>query len=149
MVMFVKHWKLTLFCLASIPLLLPATYWFKRSIKIAFQQVRKQVTALNTFVQEHLVGRGVVFQLFNRQAIEFEKFKAINEAHKSPYSVHSVLFYFLSWGRDFIGSINWSSDLVGRHRSSKRGYHNFRRIDCFYTVHTHALSPHSSVGRSL
>ena len=90
-VMFVTDWKLTLFCLASIPLLLIATYWFKRSIKIAFQQVRKQVTALNTFVQEHLVGMSIV-QLFNRQAIEFEKFKAINEAHKKAH-IQSILYY--------------------------------------------------------
>ena len=54
-VMFATDWKLTLFCLASIPFLLVATYWFKRSIKLAFQQVRKEVTALNTFVQEHIV----------------------------------------------------------------------------------------------
>lgn len=90
-VMFVTDWKLTLFCLASVPLLLIATYWFKRSIKIAFQQVRKQVTALNTFVQEHLVGMSIV-QLFNRQAIEFEKFKAINEAHKKAH-IQSILYY--------------------------------------------------------
>ena len=90
-VMFVTDWKLTLFCLASIPLLLIATYWFKKSIKIAFQQVRKQVTALNTFVQEHLVGMSIV-QLFNRQAIEFEKFKAINEAHKKAH-IQSILYY--------------------------------------------------------
>ena len=90
-VMFVTDWKLTLFCLASIPLLLLATYWFKRSIKIAFQQVRKQVTALNTFVQEHLVGMTIV-QLFNRQSIEFEKFKAINEAHKKAH-IQSIFYY--------------------------------------------------------
>ena len=53
-VMFVTDWRLTLFSLASIPLLIVATYWFKRSIKSAFQEVRKQVSALNTFVQEIL-----------------------------------------------------------------------------------------------
>ena len=44
-VMFLTDWKLTLFSLTSIPLLLIATYWFKRSIKGAFQDVRKQVSA--------------------------------------------------------------------------------------------------------
>ena len=32
-VMFATDWRLTLFSLASIPVLIVATYWFKRSIK--------------------------------------------------------------------------------------------------------------------
>ncbi|MDG1917665.1 MAG: ABC transporter ATP-binding protein [Flavobacteriales bacterium] len=90
-VMFVTDWRLTLFSLASIPLLLVATYWFKRSIKSAFQDVRKQVSALNTFVQEHIVGMYIV-QLFNREDIEFEKFKSINDAHKKAH-IKSIWYY--------------------------------------------------------
>ena len=80
-VMFATDWRLTLFSLASIPILLVATYWFKRSIKSAFQEVRTQVSALNTFVQERIVGMRIV-QLFNREKVEFENFKSINELHK-------------------------------------------------------------------
>lgn len=90
-VMFVTDWRLALFSLASIPLLLIATYWFKRSIKSAFQDVRKQVSALNTFVQEHIVGMYIV-QLFNREDIEFEKFKTINNSHKKAH-VRSIWYY--------------------------------------------------------
>ena len=90
-VMFLTDWRLTLFSLASIPLLLIATYWFKRSIKAAFQEVRKQVSALNTFVQEHIVGMYIV-QLFNREDIEFEKFKSINNSHKKAH-VRSIWYY--------------------------------------------------------
>ena len=42
--------KLTLVSLATIPLLLVATLWFKRSIKSAFQQVRTQVSLMNAFI---------------------------------------------------------------------------------------------------
>ena len=90
-VMFVTDWRLALFSLSSIPLLLIATYWFKRSIKSAFQDVRKQVSILNTFVQEHIVGMYVV-QLFNREDVEFEKFKKINKSHKSAH-VRSIWYY--------------------------------------------------------
>tara|TARA_Y100001978_G_scaffold197253_1_gene207839 strand:+ start:2398 stop:4146 length:1749 start_codon:yes stop_codon:yes gene_type:complete len=90
-VMFVTDWRLTLFSLASIPLLLIATYWFKRSIKSAFQDVRKQVSLLNSFVQEHIVGMYIV-QLFNREDIEFEKFKNINNAHKNAH-IKSIFYY--------------------------------------------------------
>ena len=90
-VMFVTDWRLTLFSLASIPFLLIATYWFKRSIKSAFQDVRKQVSFLNSFVQEHIVGMYIV-QLFNREDIEFEKFKNINNAHKNAH-IKSIFYY--------------------------------------------------------
>ena len=90
-VMFVTDWRLALFSLSSIPLLLIATYWFKRSIKSAFQDVRKQVSILNTFVQEHIVGMYIV-QLFNREDVEFEKFKKINNNHKSAH-VRSIWYY--------------------------------------------------------
>ena len=89
--MFLTDWRLALFSLASIPLLLIATYWFKRSIKSAFQDVRKQVSALNTFVQEHIVGMYIV-QLFNREDIEFEKFKTINNSHKNAH-IKSIWYY--------------------------------------------------------
>ena len=90
-VMFVTDWRLTLFSLASIPFLLIATYWFKRSIKSAFQDVRKQVSLLNSFVQEHIVGMYIV-QLFNREDIEFEKFKNINNDHKNAH-IKSIFYY--------------------------------------------------------
>lgn len=90
-VMFITDWRLTFFSLASTPLLLIATYWFKRSIKGAFQDVRKQVSALNTFVQEHIVGMHIV-QLFNRENVEFKKFKAINNSHKEAH-IRSIWYY--------------------------------------------------------
>ena len=90
-VMFVTDWRLALFSLASIPLLLVATYWFKRSIKSAFQDVRKEVSALNTFVQEHIVGMYIV-QLFNREKEEYSRFKKINKAHREAH-IRSILYY--------------------------------------------------------
>ena len=103
-VMFLTDWRLTLFSLASIPLLLIATYWFKRSIKAAFQEVRKQVSALNTFVQEHIVGMYIV-QLFNREDIEFEKFKLLITATKAlldPYGITLCFFQLLKFYQLFL-----------------------------------------------
>ena len=90
-IMFATDWRLTLFSLASIPILLVATYWFKSSIKSAFQDVRTQVSALNTFVQERIVGMRVV-QLFNREKVEFENFKSINQLHKKAH-IRSIWYY--------------------------------------------------------
>ena len=62
--------KLTIVSLASIPLLLIATSWFKRSIKSAFQQVRTQVSVMNAFIQEHIVGMNIVQTKFPKLAFD-------------------------------------------------------------------------------
>jgi ATP-binding cassette, subfamily B, multidrug efflux pump len=78
--MFYTDWKLTLICLAVLPLLVYASNQFRKGVKNAFQQVRTQISRLNSFVQEHITGMSVV-QIFNREDAEFSKFKAINRLH--------------------------------------------------------------------
>ena len=83
--------KLTIVSLSSIPILLIATSWFKRSIKSAFQQVRTQVSIMNAFIQEHIVGMNIV-QIFVREKAEYQKFKKINKAHQDAH-IRSILYY--------------------------------------------------------
>ena len=90
-VMFITDYQLALFSLSTIPILLIATNWFKKSIKIAFQQVRLQVAQLNNFVQERIVGIKIV-QLFNREKLEYHNFRKINNLHKEAH-VKSIWYY--------------------------------------------------------
>ena len=90
-VMFVVDWRLSLISLCTIPLLLIATSIFKNKIKSAFSGVRTQVSALNTFVQEHLTGIRIV-QIFSRQKEELRKFKVINDKHRIENN-RSVWYY--------------------------------------------------------
>lgn len=90
-VMFVVDWRLALISLSTIPLLLLATNIFKNKIKSAFSGVRTQVSALNTFVQEHLTGMRIV-QIFSRQEEEYKKFKNINKLHRDENN-RSVWYY--------------------------------------------------------
>jgi ATP-binding cassette subfamily B protein len=53
-------------------------------MKSAFQLERKQVTKLNTFVQEHLTGMSIV-QLFNKNKEEYSKFVEINKGHRKAH----------------------------------------------------------------
>ena len=78
------NWDLALITLIPVPLLFLATYVFKTVIKKAFQDVREQVSRLNTFVQEHITGMSVV-QLFNREAVEMETFSEINKKHRNAH----------------------------------------------------------------
>jgi ATP-binding cassette subfamily B protein len=82
--MFIKQWDLALITLIPIPILFFATSIFKRVIKKAFQEVREQVSILNTFVQEHITGMSIV-QIFNREEVEMEKFSDINKKHRAAH----------------------------------------------------------------
>lgn len=79
-IMFYTHWQLTLVSLCTFPILIIATYLFKEGMKHAFNDVRTAVSNLNSFVQEHITGMSIV-QIFNSEAREYEKFKAINQDH--------------------------------------------------------------------
>lgn len=89
--MFYTDWRLAIIAMLTIPVLLVATAWFKRNIKAAFQDVREQVSQLNTFVQEHIVGMNIV-QIFNREDAEYKKFKSINQSHRDAH-LRSIFYY--------------------------------------------------------
>jgi ATP-binding cassette subfamily B protein len=82
---------LVLICLSVMPLLYLATRWFQRSIKQAFIDVRNEVAALNTFVQERITGMKIV-QLFTRESQEHANFQAINTRHKDA-NVRSIWYF--------------------------------------------------------
>ena len=89
--MFLLNWKLALWSMLPIPILLWSTNIFKNSIAKSFQDVRTQVARLNAFVQEHIQGMGIV-QLFGRERQEYKKFQAINKEHREAH-IRSVLAY--------------------------------------------------------
>ncbi len=79
--MFYMNWKLTMIVLFSMPILIYATRVFQIKMKGAFEEVRTQISEMNTFVQERVTGMKIV-QLFTREDIEYEKFKEINHKHR-------------------------------------------------------------------
>lgn len=90
-VMFFLDWRLTLISLSTIPILLIATRIFQQGIRSAFREVRTQVAALNTFVQEHITGMNIV-QIFNREDEEMSRFVDINKKHMKAH-IKSVWYY--------------------------------------------------------
>ena len=82
--MFYINWDLAIITLIPVPILFFATSIFKRIIKKAFQDVREQVSKLNTFVQEHITGMSIV-QLFNREEVEMAAFADINKKHRDAH----------------------------------------------------------------
>ena len=89
--MFYTDWRLALIAMLTIPILLVATTWFKKNIKRVFQDVRTQISSLNTFVQEHIVGMNIV-QIFNRENAEYKKFYNINKKHTDA-NIKGIFYY--------------------------------------------------------
>ena len=83
-VMIVLSIKLSLIIIIILPFVMIATRLFQRAMKVAFNEVRNEVANLNSFVQERLSGIKEI-QIFNRQKIESENFKKINERHKKAW----------------------------------------------------------------
>jgi ATP-binding cassette, subfamily B, multidrug efflux pump len=90
-VMFYTDWKLSLVVLTTLPLMLVATYIFKEKVKASFQDVRKYVSELNSFLQEHISGMAII-QIFGREQTEEAKFKEINAQHRNA-NFRSILYY--------------------------------------------------------
>ncbi len=89
-VMFYMNWQLSMIVVVAMPILVYFTRIFQRKMQMAFEEVRTQVANLNTFVQERITGMKIV-QLFNREDIEYEKFKEINQKHKKAWI--KTIFY--------------------------------------------------------
>ncbi len=88
--MFYMNWKLTWIVVVAMPILVYVTRVFQRKMQLAFEEVRTQIAAMNTFVQERVTGMKIV-QLFNREDIEAEKFKEINAKHNKAW-IKTILY---------------------------------------------------------
>ncbi|WP_430467650.1 ABC transporter ATP-binding protein [Winogradskyella ouciana] len=83
-VMFYMNWKLALIVFTTLPIIVIATKIFQKYMKRAFEDVRTEVSNLNSFVQERVTGMKIL-QLFTRETTEYRKFKQINERHKKGW----------------------------------------------------------------
>ncbi len=90
-IMFWMDWKLTLAVLIPMPFLIIATRIFQKAIKVAFQEVRAEVSNLNTFLQEHISGIAII-QYFAREDQEYKKFEKINSRYRDA-NIRSNWYY--------------------------------------------------------
>ena len=73
-------------------------------MKRAFEEVRTEVSNLNSFVQERVTGMKIL-QLFTREDTEYKNFKDINERHKKGWLKtvwYNSIFFPIA---DFISSL--------------------------------------------
>jgi ATP-binding cassette subfamily B multidrug efflux pump len=94
-VMTIINLELTIVVVSIFPILIYATRIFQKSMKVAFESVRKEVANLNSFVQERISGVKIV-QIFNREHLEIKNFNEINIKHRDAWLrtvwINSIFF---------------------------------------------------------
>ena len=94
-VMTIINLELTIVVISIFPVLIYATRIFQKSMKVAFESVRKEVANLNSFVQERISGVKIV-QIFNRENLEIKNFNDINIKHRDAWLrtvwINSIFF---------------------------------------------------------
>lgn len=83
-VMLAVNLELSLLVFSILPIIIYATRVFQKSMKKAFEQVRIEISNMNSFLQERITGMKIV-QIFNRQDRELKAFRLINERHKNAW----------------------------------------------------------------
>lgn len=128
------NWKLTLIVVVAMPVLLYATRIFQKHMKTAFEEVRLQVANLNTFIQERLTGMKIV-QLFNREQVEYENFKKINQKHNDAWQkniLYNSIFFPIA---DIVSSVTLGCVIIYGGFSIVEGDHVTTTGDLFgYTM---------------
>ena len=89
--MIAVNWRLAIINLIVLPILIYATKLFQKAVKVSFKEIRSQAASMNGFVQERVTGMKIL-QLFNREKIELETFKEINDKHKTAW-VKTIWYY--------------------------------------------------------
>lgn len=89
--MLYDSWRLTLIALATMPLIIIASYIFKEKVKKSYQEVRAQISKMNAFLQERITGMRII-QIFNAEKEEMDAFRTINRSYTQSY-LDSILFY--------------------------------------------------------
>ena len=90
-VLVTMDWRLALVAFSVLPLIVLVTQWFRRNVRESYRTVRLWIARINAFLQEHITGMSTV-QLFRRERRSFDRFDAINRAHRDA-NVESIFYY--------------------------------------------------------
>lgn len=89
--MFFMAWDLSLVTLSVLPVLIYATFLFRRKVREAYRDERKHLASLNSYMQEHVGGMSIV-QLFAKEKEEIEKYSEISGNYRKA-KINAVFYY--------------------------------------------------------
>ncbi|MCX6174634.1 MAG: ABC transporter ATP-binding protein [Ignavibacteriales bacterium] len=89
--MFAMAWDLSLVTLSVMPVLIYATFLFRKKVRETYRDVRLHLARLNSYMQERVTGMNVV-QIFSKEKEELKKFSSINDDNK-VVNIKSIFYY--------------------------------------------------------
>lgn len=89
--MFSMSWDLSLVTLSVLPILIYATFLFRRKVRESYRDVRKYLAKLNSYMQEKVSGISII-QMFSKEKDELNEFASINDDHKQA-NINSIFYY--------------------------------------------------------
>jgi ATP-binding cassette subfamily B multidrug efflux pump len=112
---------LTGMMLAVMPLVILATWLFRRVVSVNYRKIRLAVARINSYLQEHIVGI-VVLQLFNRERRSEEEFDEINRQHMDAYKATVTAYGWFYPVVEFLSYLSLAAILTyGGFRTGKGG----------------------------
>ena len=75
--MITMNFQTSLYVFAILPIVVIATFVFKRIVRLAYRYTRDKITLMNTFLSEHISGMRII-QVFTRERAKVTEMKAIN-----------------------------------------------------------------------
>ncbi len=93
--MFSLNWALALVVLGVMPVMAYGVFLFRSKVRVQYRETRKQVSRLNSFLQEHISGMHIV-QAFNREREEMKRFSGINQEHRAA-QIKTIFYFALFW----------------------------------------------------
>jgi ATP-binding cassette subfamily B protein len=86
------------------------TNWFRKGARDTYRKVRVRIARVNSFLQEHLSGIGVV-QLFRREDAARDAFRAVNDDHRAA-NLESIFYYSVFYpALDFLSALGMAAIL--------------------------------------
>jgi ATP-binding cassette subfamily B protein len=102
--MFTLSWQLAVVTLLVMPLMVWVTFWFRNHVRDQYRETRRQISRLNSFIQEHVTGMHIV-QLFSREEEEMDRFEEINNDHRAAH-IQTIFYYAIFFPSiEFISTI--------------------------------------------
>lgn len=104
-VLVLLSWKLSLVVAVVLPMIVIASFLFRRKVRDSYREIRRMIAKLNSFTQEHLAGMNEV-QHFVQQRKTMRNFDAIN-AELMRQHHRSVIYYAVFFPvAEIIGAIS-------------------------------------------
>ncbi len=73
-VMLALNFKLAMYAFVLLPFIIGLTYLFKKVSRACYRMTRTKITAINTYLSEHISGMKLI-QIFNRENVKNDEFR--------------------------------------------------------------------------